>query len=335
MSAGRLVAAVRAVLPSAVQVEVIQDRGALTDLRIGRSRVHAGWLARGWPRQVREALTTLPQPELLVAPAMSPGARALLDEAGVGWIDETGAAQLAIGSLFVSRDGSPSRAPTTKASWTRATLGVAEAVLTGTEPTGSAIVHTTGLSVGSVSRALAYLAESGFLTADQPRGRLSARRILDADGLLDSYAEAVPALRSHLKLRVGVVWRDPTREVIEAASGWEQAARSWAATSSLAAAVLAPFLTQITPLEIYVEATSLADLQLAAREIGARPVEGGRLVLRPFPGSATQRLCETVGDGERCVPWPRVYADLRQAGVRGEDAAEHLREHFMKEPAHG
>jgi hypothetical protein len=30
-----------------------------------------------------------------------------------------------------------------------------------------------------------------------------------------------------------------------------------------------------------------------------------------------------------------VYADLRQAGVRGEDAAEHLREHFMKERAHG
>jgi hypothetical protein len=186
-----------------------------------------------------------------------------------------------------------------------------------------------------VSRALAYLAESGFLTADQPRGRLSARRVLDANGLLDSYAEAAAALRADLELRVGVGWRDPTREVIEAASGWEQAARSWAATSSLAAAVLAPFLTQITPLEIYVEAASLADLQLAAREIGARPVEGGRLVLRPFPGPATERLCETVGDGVRCVPWPRVYADLRQIGVRGEDAAEHLREHFMKEPAHG
>ena len=335
MSAYRLAAAARAVLPSSVPVDVIRDAGILTDLRIGGSRVRAGWLVRGWPRQVREALTTLPQPELLVAPVMSPGARALLDEAGVGWIDETGAAQLAIGSLFVSRDGSPSRAPAAKASWKRATLGVAEAVLSGTEPTGSAVVHATGLSVGSVSRALAYLAENGFLTADQPRGRLSARRILDADGLLDSYAEAVPALRADLELRVGVVWRDPTRDVIETASGWEQAARSWAATSSLAAAVLAPFLTQITPLEIYVEAASSAELELAAREIGARPVEGGRLVLRPFPGSATERLCETVGDGVRCVPWPRVYADLRQTGVRGEDAAEHLREHFMKEPAHG
>ena len=148
MSADRLVAAVRAVLPSSLPVDVIRDAGTRTDLRIGRSRVRAGWLVRGWPRQVREALVTLPQLEVLVAPVMSPGARALLDEAGVSWIDETGAAQLAVGSLFVSRGGSPPRAPATKASWTRATLGVAEAVLTGTEPTGSAVVHTTGLSVG-------------------------------------------------------------------------------------------------------------------------------------------------------------------------------------------
>ncbi len=26
------------------------------------------------------------------------------------------------------------------------------------------------------------------------------------------------------------------------------------------------------------------------------------------------------------VPWPRAYADLRKVGVRGEEAAEHLKE---------
>jgi len=26
------------------------------------------------------------------------------------------------------------------------------------------------------------------------------------------------------------------------------------------------------------------------------------------------------------APWPRVYTDLRQTGVRGEEAAEHLKE---------
>ena len=33
-----------------------------------------------------------------------------------------------------------------------------------------------------------------------------------------------------------------------------------------------------------------------------------------------------VKDGLRLVPWPRAYADLRVVGVRGEEAAEHLRE---------
>lgn len=37
----------------------------------------------------------------------------------------------------------------------------------------------------------------------------------------------------------------------------------------------------------------------------------------------TQRLSTPVGD-LRVAPWPRVYADLRVSGVRGEEAAEHL-----------
>jgi hypothetical protein len=31
-------------------------------------------------------------------------------------------------------------------------------------------------------------------------------------------------------------------------------------------------------------------------------------------------------EGLRVAPWPRVYADLLSLGVRGEEAAEHLRE---------
>lgn len=41
---------------------------------------------------------------------------------------------------------------------------------------------------------------------------------------------------------------------------------------------------------------------------------------------AGAKLTETIADGFRSVLWPRAYADLRISGVRGEDAAEHLRE---------
>jgi hypothetical protein len=62
-----------------------------------------------------------------------------------------------------------------------------------------------------------------------------------------------------------------------------------------------------------------------ARIAEIEPIEGGRLVLRPFP-TATSRTQSTVEDGIRVAPWPRVFADVREVGVRGEEAAEHLRE---------
>jgi hypothetical protein len=40
----------------------------------------------------------------------------------------------------------------------------------------------------------------------------------------------------------------------------------------------------------------------------------------------TSRRLATTEEELRVVPWPRVFADLRAIGVRGEEAAEHLRE---------
>ncbi|HEX5266482.1 MAG TPA: hypothetical protein VFW24_06900, partial [Acidimicrobiales bacterium] len=62
-----------------------------------------------------------------------------------------------------------------------------------------------------------------------------------------------------------------------------------------------------------------------AMSAGVEPMEGGRLILRPFPTATSRSLSTDVG-GIRVAPWPRVYADLRDIGVRGEEAAEHLRE---------
>src|SRR5277367_5661895 len=52
------------------------------------------WLPVGWPRQVAEALGDTPRPDILIAPSMSPGARKAARDAGVGWIDESGAADI-------------------------------------------------------------------------------------------------------------------------------------------------------------------------------------------------------------------------------------------------
>jgi hypothetical protein len=99
----------------------------------------------------------------------------------------------------------------------------------------------------------------------------------------------------------------------------------WAATGSVAAAVLAPLLTSVGTAMVYVDVESIGELEALAARSELRPIQGGRLTLAPFPTASTRRLAQTAGD-LRLAPWPRVYVDLRGIGVRGEEAAEHLRE---------
>ena len=70
---------------------------------------------------------------------------------------------------------------------------------------------------------------------------------------------------------------------------------------------------------------TILGLEAAAGAVGLRPIEGGRLTIRPFPSVAAGRMATRV-DGLMIAPWPRVFADVRSVGVRGEEAAEHLRE---------
>ncbi len=135
-------------------------------------------------------------------------------------------------------------------------------------------------------------------------------------------------------LRVGVTWQDLIPGLGTVAPRWSAAGRAWAATGAIAASLLAPYLSTVNSADVYVDAHNVADLDVAAHEAGLRPIDGGRLILRPFP-TATTRLLAGTRQGLRIAPWPRVYADLRAIGVRGEEAAEHLRKVQANEVTRG
>ncbi len=320
----RLVAAVRAVLPRAAILKVSDINGSDAILVVSSRRLKVRWVGRGGLQEVRDVLELRDRPDVIVGSEISLAARALATESGLGWVDETGAAEVAVGNIVVSRTGSR-RSKAYQPSWSPAVIGVAEALLCGVPATVAAAAEATGHSTSSVAEALAALSKWGLLEAGASRGPRSGRRVVDRDRLLDEYAQAVRELRPKPELRCGVLWRDPLASVKQLGEKWDRAGLEWAATGTVAAAVLAPYLTDITAGDVYVDARGEADLRNVARDAQLEPMDGGRLVLRPFPTQSSRRLATDDG-GIRVAPWPRVYADLRQVGVRGEEAAEHLKE---------
>ncbi len=312
------------VLPRSVDAET-RELGPIVELVAAGQPLRIAWAGDGNLRQVRELLEKHREGvDIVAARRLSPAARELLADAEIGWADQSGAAEIAVGRIAVSREGRPPE-PARLAGWTPAVLAVAEALLCGTPATVAATAEATGLSTGSCTNALRFLSDQGLLAADAKRGRGSARRVDDPDRLLDAYAAAVEVEKPGPQLQVGLQGRDLLESLSEAGAVWDSRGFAWAATGAAAAAILAPLLTSVASVEVFVDADSPAGLEARAADAGLRPIEGGRLTLRSFRSASVLRLGERH-DGVRIAPWPRVYADLRRSGVRGEEAAEHLRE---------
>lgn len=323
-AASRAELALLAVLPRSADISY-PGSGDGTDLIVNGQALEVKWLGEGRLAEVRRALADRRRrPDVVVARRFSPGARAELANAGVGWVEETGAAEIAIGQIVVSRSG-VERGDPRPPGWTRSALAIAEAALCGVAATASAMQQATGLSTGSCVTALRSLTDLGLLEASAARGRDSARRVADPNRLLDAYTTAAPGLASDVRIEVGITWRDFAAGARSVMRRWSKVGTESALTGQLAAELLAPYLTTVSTAEVYVPGDTILGLQAAAATAGLKPIEGGRLVLRPFPTVTANRLATDI-DGLRVAPWPRVYVDLLRAGVRGEDAAEHLKD---------
>jgi hypothetical protein len=331
----RIVSALESVLCTALTARSTGGPNRDLVVTLGSKDTLVRWLPVGWPKQVEEALHITPRPDIVAAPRMSPGAREAAKKAQVGWLDESGAAQISITDadtlIVIDTPGRPPTPLDSRVGWRRSTLAVCEAILSQQAvPSANSVIDATGLSMGSAVTALKFLEGAGFLVSSAARGPSAARRIEESDEFLDAYAMAAERLRSPISIRVGVLWRDPAAGVADTGRRLTATGIDWAVTSALSASVLAPLQTEVAPLEMYVAGKTWSDVRRAAMAADLQEMDGGRLVMRPFPTPAGPRLTETIADGFRSVLWPRAYADLRISGVRGEDAAEHLREEMVR-----
>ena len=321
----RAVEAVLAVLPATAEPKVPASANGSV-VSIGRQRLKPSWIGEGELRDARRYLASeRGDLDVAVARQLSAGAIEALRDAGVGFVDETGVAEVAAGSVLVSRTGVRPKPEPHPRRWVGSVFSVTEALLCGVSATVHACAAATGLSVGSATNGLAALVEFGLLEVDEARGPRSGRRLDDPAGLLDAYQNAVATARAKPSITVGVPAEDLVGEVAGIGKLFDDAELDWAATGQVAAAVMAPHLSQVTTAEVYVDATNGFGLHRAAGTAGLRPIEGGRLTLRCFPTAATKAMATEAQD-LRVAPWPRVFLDLAGTGVRGEEAAEHLRE---------
>lgn len=315
-----------ALMPQGARVTIRTDKKLIMDLIlfVSESKFRARFVQHANLATIKDALSTGPKPDLLLLPKLTPAIREFLEQHFIGWVDQNGSAQISVGSFIISRDKIQVLHQKRQPRWTPSMLGVTEALLTGTLGTVSAMTAATNLAPSSAATALQNLSDMHLLTSDAMRGRKAGRKIVNYSELLSAYSDAVNARQHKFTMRVGVLWQDPIKSVTEVGKTWTKDGTQWAVTSSIAAAVLDPFSTQISPLEIYLDASSPVLMIAALKSAGLKPIDGGRLTVSPFPSRGTRKQVKRI-QSVPVVPWPRVYADLQHAGVRGEELADHLR----------
>lgn len=326
-----------AVLPDGLKVEITPRSvtGAPSfDVRVQARRVvHrfvAGWAGAGWPADVQALVKVAPDLDVVYAKKLSDGARSWLSDCHVGWVDETGRARLLLesGLVIVREPIITEEPPLAEDRWTKTMLAAVEAVLAGVTPTVEAVEAATGMSRGASANALARLERRGLLERPTPnRGPNAARRIVEVDSLVDQYTKAAGEFRKRQRVvRVHRLWADPLHELdIEIGPGLSALGVTWAVSGAAASTLLAPYLSDVTVVELYVDRSLLIAHDRLASVLGGRVVEKGhRIEIRELPTSMSARGPK-IGGIQVALP-ARVYADLVASGGRAGEAANHLRE---------
>jgi hypothetical protein len=353
----RAVEALSAVFEEAPVRLSLEQHDDLTVVVVGyeahETRLVPVWAGAGYPQDVRRALQDVAATSasslghvVLVAARMSVGAARLLRESDTSWVDEQGEAHIGAppALLLVSKARvAPSVDRGQRAggmAWSTGSGAVAESVLCHAVdhalgrgapqglplPAGREVAQQLGLSPGLVSRTFGHLDAIGWTAKSGPERGPNARRVLtDPTAMLSSWAAWFSGTRPSVVLAHGIA-RDPVDFVREEiGTVWPDG--SWAVTGWVALEERAPWVTSIPRTTLYVEpsvlssptrrAALLADVGLSEVDRGARfaLVAADPYVLRTVSRETGMPLVNDI----------RLYGDLLREGVRGADAAEHLR----------
>jgi hypothetical protein len=296
------------------------------------------WVGRGWPSDL-EVLEKIPRPwprELVVtAREFSPGALEQLAAIDANWADESGRVRIeGPTGLLIQLEPSSARPRKEKRSfrWSPSSEQVAEYVLASGRKTLNAaeIANETGWSHAQVSNVLQRFDRQGWSEkSGAERGRHAVRRLTDPASLLDAWAEHLGTSERERVLAHRPL-REPMNFLREELDPALTDLMPWAASGWAGLEAAAPFVTSVPVLHVYVPDAAIHEGRLAAAisQTGLRQVEEGARVEFWAASDLALKLAKRAG-GIPVVSAPRLYADLRSFGGRGQEAAQHVRQELI------
>jgi len=176
------------------------------------------------------------------------------------------------------------------------------------------------VSLGLAHRILARLDVEGVVTAEGT-GRNRVRRVTNPTALLDLWAEE--NIERPTRTPGHLLAQTPHQLMRELGRNLDRSSIDYALTGAAAASMLAPFVTTVPVVDVWVAPTAAAqDLYDAAH---AEAVTDGQNVLFLQAKDDTPLALREKKDDLWLANRFRVYADLRRDPRRGRDQAAHLR----------
>lgn len=302
------------------------------------------WAGEGFPQDVERALKEAPPADpaacrVVVARRLSSGSRLWLTARGLSWADEDGSAQIAAPSgLLVLRDAMPrpdDEPSDSPVKWAAGSAAVAELILSEAIGTPSdhapirsaaAVADTLGLSIPAISRALQQFDQQGWSEKrGSERGPAARRWLVDPGALLSSWAAWYSTRTPVVVETHGFISSDDAWLRGEVAAHWPNG--RWALTGLAALDRRAPFTTSVPTIDLYLDAHMFTDGRLLdglLTSTGLRRVDRGARVRIIEADRYVLRLSQQRDDIPQ-VNDVRLYGDLLGSGVRGPEAADHLR----------
>lgn len=262
-------------------------------------------------------------PVVVIAREMTKGARETLAAAGIGTIDGLGNIRLELPGLLVRVDGTARRQPTkTRASLSGKTSLIAQAMLLDTERTWQVgeLAEHAGVSSALAHRVLQRLGDLEIV-ASQGAGPSKQRRLVEPSALFDLWVEEHrDRSRQYPAFMLASANDDVAATVCR---NLESAGVTYALTGAAAIARIAPILTSIPVVEVWLE--GLADPAAVCEKIGADQVTSGPNVVLQQERDDVPLAYRTQREGVWFANACRLYFDARRDPQRGSEQADHLR----------